>query len=211
MINNRNGSGIVLSGIKRIKNANDAIQNALIELLEQKPLSEITVKEICGKADVNRQSFYYYYADITDLAWTLTEQGLKRAVAGCNTYHNWGEGFAHILHFMCRNKEILMNVYQSKFKENFIDDLILFGRELIERAVRQCSEDMGIAIKKEDAAFMVNCYLYIFVGLLMKFMDHGMEEDPDQLVRQCEIMMSDSIHQKLRRFDRSYGHTCIIH
>lgn len=43
------------------------IKESFIELLDQKPLSKITVKEICEMADVNRCTFYSYFDDIYDL------------------------------------------------------------------------------------------------------------------------------------------------
>lgn len=43
------------------------IKESFIELLDQKPLSKISVKEICEMADVNRCTFYSYFEDIYDL------------------------------------------------------------------------------------------------------------------------------------------------
>ena len=37
------------------------LQNSLIESLEKKPIHEITIKEICDNADVNRSTFYRHY------------------------------------------------------------------------------------------------------------------------------------------------------
>lgn len=43
------------------------MNEALIQLLENKDLEYITVKEICGKAGVNRSTFYLHYETIDDL------------------------------------------------------------------------------------------------------------------------------------------------
>lgn len=43
------------------------MDEALIELLGQKDLQYISVKEICGKAGVNRSTFYLHYETIGDL------------------------------------------------------------------------------------------------------------------------------------------------
>lgn len=39
------------------------LRTALIELMQKKPFSEITIKEICEQADLNRTTFYLHYAD----------------------------------------------------------------------------------------------------------------------------------------------------
>lgn len=49
------------------------MDQALIELLEKKELSYISVKEICEKAGVNRSTFYLHYETIGDLLEETTE------------------------------------------------------------------------------------------------------------------------------------------
>ena len=39
------------------------LKTALIELMQKKPFNEITIKEICQQADLNRTTFYLHYTD----------------------------------------------------------------------------------------------------------------------------------------------------
>ena len=48
-------------------NSSLLMNQALLQLLEKKDLSFITVKEICQKAGVNRSTFYLHYENINDL------------------------------------------------------------------------------------------------------------------------------------------------
>ena len=43
------------------------IQNGLLELLKQKPLNDITTKDIIESAEASRKTFYTYYKDKRDL------------------------------------------------------------------------------------------------------------------------------------------------
>ena len=43
------------------------LQNSLVEILEKKPIRDITIKEICDNADINRSTFYRHYATPYDL------------------------------------------------------------------------------------------------------------------------------------------------
>ena len=43
------------------------IKEAMIELLEEKPLHKIKVKELCEKAGINRATFYNNFEDIYNL------------------------------------------------------------------------------------------------------------------------------------------------
>ena len=52
---------------RRIRKTQKAIFNALAELLTEKELEKITVKEVIEKADVSRVTFYNHFLDIFDL------------------------------------------------------------------------------------------------------------------------------------------------
>ena len=52
---------------RRTQYSKRVIREALFELMQEKPLNKITVKELCERADVNRSTFYAYYTDIFDL------------------------------------------------------------------------------------------------------------------------------------------------
>ena len=41
-----------------------AIIDAFVELISERPLSKITVKDIVTRCGVNRNTFYYYFEDI---------------------------------------------------------------------------------------------------------------------------------------------------
>jgi AcrR family transcriptional regulator len=52
---------------RRVKITKRMLKDALMELAEQKPLASISVTELCALADVNRSTFYSYYADVLEL------------------------------------------------------------------------------------------------------------------------------------------------
>lgn len=49
---------------RRVLKTKKAIRNALAQLLVEKELEEITVKEVADTADINRKTFYNYYAGV---------------------------------------------------------------------------------------------------------------------------------------------------
>lgn len=53
---------------KRRRESLAKIEHAFIELLQTKALNQITVSDICKKAELNRSTFYANYMDIYDLA-----------------------------------------------------------------------------------------------------------------------------------------------
>ncbi len=52
---------------RRIKRTKMLLQNALVDLMLEKAVGNISVKELTQKADVNRSTFYLHYLDIYDM------------------------------------------------------------------------------------------------------------------------------------------------
>jgi AcrR family transcriptional regulator len=53
---------------RRVRRTTAAIQSAFLKLIFEKDINEITVKELCEQADINKSTFYLHYRDIYDLA-----------------------------------------------------------------------------------------------------------------------------------------------
>ena len=45
----------------------ELIYRTFLDLLRQKPFDKITVRDIVESANINRNTFYYYYSDIYEL------------------------------------------------------------------------------------------------------------------------------------------------
>jgi len=56
-----------MSTDRRIKYTKMVLKESLIKLLREKPISRITIKELCEHADINRATFYSHYTDQFDL------------------------------------------------------------------------------------------------------------------------------------------------
>ena len=86
------------------------MDEALIELLEEKDLEFITVKEICQRAGVNRSTFYLHYETISDLVNETREMINRRFLS----------------YFPQQKEEILGNLASREQEE-----LILVTREYL--------------------------------------------------------------------------------
>lgn len=56
---------------RRILKTKRAIAIALLQLLAEKPMEDITITELTLKADINRKTFYLHYTSIEDVAAEL--------------------------------------------------------------------------------------------------------------------------------------------
>lgn len=73
---------------QRVRLTKMLLRRALTELLKQKPVQSISVKELCEKAGIHRGTFYAHYTDIFDLLAQVEEEMMQdfsrraRAVTG---------------------------------------------------------------------------------------------------------------------------------
>lgn len=67
---------------RRVRITKAAIRESLIELMSTYPLSKVSVKMICEKADINRSTFYAHYQDQYDLLHKIQ----KEVIADIRTY-----------------------------------------------------------------------------------------------------------------------------
>lgn len=51
----------------RVRYTRMVIKNSFMELLKDKPVNKITVKDVCEMAEINRATFYKHYTDCFDL------------------------------------------------------------------------------------------------------------------------------------------------
>ncbi len=65
----------------RVQYTRKVIENSFLKLLKEKPVSRITVTELCSDAGINRATFYKHYPDIQALLESLENQILDRLKA----------------------------------------------------------------------------------------------------------------------------------
>ena len=52
---------------RRLRRTRERLRESLLELLGEKDIRAVTVKELTDRADVNRGTFYSHYQDIYDM------------------------------------------------------------------------------------------------------------------------------------------------
>jgi len=62
----------------RVRYTKMIIRETFFSLIEEKPVTKITVKELCEKADINRAMFYRYYQDVYDLLNQMEDEFIEQ-------------------------------------------------------------------------------------------------------------------------------------
>ena len=144
------------------------IMEAMTSLLKEKPIQNITVKELCERAEINRGTFYLHYHDIYDLLEQIENEILvylkkllqENAVV---SYDIPGVGqstfISSLFIFFEKNKELCSILLGEHGDPKFISKLIEIGRE---KSVREYLELYSNASEEQANiffAFIANGFL----------------------------------------------------
>ena len=122
---------------RRVQRTQKNIRNALISLLSEKELSQITVKELSDKADINRKTFYSYYSGIDDILDKIEDEIVETLLAIIRDYDFRSSDFDAYALFCSLNKIINddFELYQSLIFSNNYDFLLIKVKNTIKKTL----------------------------------------------------------------------------
>lgn len=175
-----------------------ALEQSLKNLLQQKPLSKITISDITEDCGISRMTFYYHFKDIYDLVEWACAEDAARALQNKKTYDTWQQGFVQIFHAVRENKVFVMNVYRCVNREQVEKYLVPLTDQLIMGVITERAA--GMTVREADQQFIAQVYSYAFVGIMLDWIRDDMRADPEELVNRLAMVIHGGITQALKRF-----------
>lgn len=177
----------------------EIICKALEELLQSSSMDKITVRMVCEKAGISRQTLYnHYYSFIAVLKDMITRQ-MKQALGEQNVNLTWESGFERILSCMREHKVMLLHVYRSKSRNELLGIFERYGSTVVSHAIAQCASDMAINVSDQDLVYIMRMYVYVFIGVINRWMEYDMHLTPAYIASRCNAVMALSIRNALQR------------
>ena len=150
------------------------------------------ITDECG---VNRQTFYYHFKDIYDLLeWIYKNEVIDEID---NKDEEWQQRFLYIFKYVLKNKEFVKNTYNSISREYLLRFIYMQTNKLLIDFIDKESE--GMNIKVEDKKFMADFYKYGFVGILQKWIEDGMKEEPEGIIRKLNSIIEGDFKKALEK------------
>ena len=175
-----------------------ALEAALKELLQKKPLDKVTINDIANACGINRMTFYYHFRDIYDLVEWSCEEDAARALQGKKTYETWQQGLTQIFNLVLENKTFILNVYHSIGREQIEQYLYRLTYSIIMGVVEEQAE--GMRVNEQDKAFIADFYKYALVGLMLEWVRKGMKEDPGEIVERLSRLVNGNVSSALSNY-----------
>lgn len=174
----------------------DMIFKTFIEILGTKPFDKITVRDIVEAANINRNTFYYYYSDIYELLEEIFKMEFSEMIANHSNGFRWLVGFSRMIETSYNNKKIINNICASRSYEYLENYMFKSCRTIMSDYIHELAADREIEETQLD--FIISFYQYAIIGTLSEWYRTGMPETPEQILRQF-LMVFEGIVPALER------------
>lgn len=179
-------SGDGMGSDRRVKYTKMVLRESLIKLMHDRPVSRITIKELCEDADVNRATFYSHYTDQFDLLKKIQAE----FIADIDSYLDKftpevGETsmlktLTKILEYIDRNKELCRVLLGRNGDIDFQTNVmqVLSKRIVLEWRKKQ----------KIDESTAEYIYSYVATGSIGVIRKWLFDENPKPLEKMAELV-----------------------
>ena len=166
----------------RVRRTRDALGDALIALMQEKPFDTITVQDVLDRARVSRSTFYSHYNDKDDLLMSDADEFFEAISMALSQHGDKSdrvfpvrEFFAHLADVQPFFKAL---VKSGKFQENMELARGHFARG-IERRLAELPQARSIPAQELSAIAFTHAGALL--SLLQWWLDRGMRETPTEM------------------------------
>ena len=166
-----------------------AIKETFIALLEEHPLSDITVKDIVKKCEINRNTFYYHYQDIPSLIEEIVKEEAEQILEKYPSVSTIVECFDALIEFASHRKRAIMHIYRSVSREVFERNLMTVTEFFVSNYVNTAltNDNIGDADKKT----VIDYYKCVCFGLVLNWLNTGMTDEYAHEIRRIFLLKKD--------------------
>ncbi|MGN8874235.1 TetR/AcrR family transcriptional regulator [Pseudoflavonifractor sp. HCP28S3_F10] len=167
---------------QRYKDSEKRMQDALMKLMKNQELKDVTVMDICKEAHINRTTFYAHYEDIYDLM-SKVERLIRQELFG--EFQTRGIGMQNIFHhdyliYFLRHIEKYQNFYRICLRHRVKFPLEEGFEQLWEDVVKPHCRQRGVTDERA-MLYYLTFYQAGFTSLLRKWVEDGCPESPEEL------------------------------
>lgn len=151
------------------------IKNSFIKLLTERPISQITVKDIVEDCGVNRNSFYYHFQDIPSLLEEIIVEMTAKVIENLPEESTFEEKVTAALQEINLNKRMIYHIYGSSNREFYEKQLMKICEHVTRTYIR--SGEYSERVDSKDLEFVISYLKCELFGQLIDWLNHDMSYD----------------------------------
>ena len=179
----------------------NAIKSSFLKLLNDRPLSQITVKDIVSDCGINRNTFYYYFEDIPKLIEEIVVDDAERIIREFPSIVLLEDCLHAMVDFSLKHKRAVLHIYNSVNRALYEQYLW----KICEHTVKTYAETAlhGRKINEADEQILIQYYGCVLFGVVSGWLHKGMNEDIRQTFKRIFELQKGTIEEMLRRCEEA--------
>lgn len=166
----------------RVRKTRDALGDALVELMQEKPFDSITVQDVLDRANVGRSTFYSHFSDKEDLQISDADEFFEGLSMALSAHGDKSERVFPV-------KEFFQHVFEAR---QFVSALMASGKMQdnmdlarahfargIERRLNEIPK--AATIPATDRSLVAAAHAGALIALLQLWLDKGMKEPAEDM------------------------------
>ena len=166
----------------RVRRTRDALGDALIALMHEKPFETITVQDVLDRAHVGRSTFYSHYSDKDDLLMSDADEFYERVAMGLSAKGEASERVFPVREFFSHIVEARQFVNALSSSGKMQDNLELMRGHFARGIERRLAElPRGQSIPASERPAISFAHAGALLSLLTWWIDGGMRQSPAEM------------------------------
>ncbi len=178
-----------------------AIRDSFVKILNQKPLNQISVRDIVEDCGVNRNTFYYHYHDIPQLVEETVNEEIDRIIREHPVIDSVDEGVNALIGFTLENRKAVLHIYQSVSRDVFERHYWKVCDHVVTALVGQMLKEQNISEKNRQ--MFLDYAMCVCFGLTMGWLNSGMKSDIREFSRWLFGMKQGTLEEMLARCEEN--------
>ena len=163
-----------------------AIKASALKLLNDKPMNQITVKDIVEDCGINRNSFYYHFRDLPSLIEEMVTEQAENIISEYPSINSLEECLDAAISFAMNNRKAAMHIYNSVSRDIYEQYLWGVCEYVVTTYINSIFGEYDIS--DFDKEVIINFYKCACFGQILDWQRSGMKSDiKKQFMRMCEI------------------------
>lgn len=162
---------------KRIKYTKMFLKEALIDLMQNKPVDQISITELCNKADINRNTFYSHFTTVHDVLIMIENDMEEELLNGMNLQLHSKAVIAELFENINKYGNIYRVLLSSNGDMGFMQSLY----SKIEKIVIADFIKDQIILDDEKMEMLFSFLFFGSMSIVKKWVDTGSVQSPQNM------------------------------
>ena len=168
------------------------------KLLEEKPYSAITVKDIVERCGINRNTFYYHFQGIPELVESTLEARADEIIRFHGRIETPMDCVEPMIQLITENKQAMFHIYRSLQRDIFLSAMDRIMLHIVTEYVDTVTT--GMKLRPDGKLLMIRFYKSFCIGVLLDWLEDGLRYDLAHYLGLLERYFNDANRQALLDF-----------